>query len=107
MLTDKPSTLYMQAKLDNRPPKKVQVFDCETKGLKVDTGYSFNCDAPFFKKSDLYQPTQNFDERTQLSDEDDTNQNKYGQQEIVSGRGRFLSVDNLDDSKTDFGIKDN
>ena len=87
-------------------PNKVRDLAKETKGLKVGTGYSFNCDAPFFKKSDV-QTIQNFDERTQLSDEDDTNHNKYGQTEILSGRCRFLSVDNLDESKTDFGIKDN
>lgn len=94
-------------KSNDSQPNKVQIYDTETKGLKVDPGNSFNLGAPYFKKSDLYQPIQNFDERTQLSDEDDTNQNKYGQTEILSGRCRFLSVDNLDDSKTDFGIKDN
>lgn len=50
----------------------------------------------------------NYDDRTRLSDEDDYNHDseaQYTQKEILSGRGRFLSVDNVEDVKIDFGLK--
>ena len=50
----------------------------------------------------------NYDERTQFSDEElynpDSDENCH-QKEILSGRSRFLSVDNVEDVKPDFGLK--